>query len=462
MADPLIDDVVLLCHFDGTNGSTTFIDSSPSPKTLTAVGTAALSTTQSKWGGASLRLDGSGARATVPATADFGFATRLWTVEAWIRLDSASVGTQTIVEFLVSPTQRLMCQINAGEIVFDDGDEAFFSTTSGIADATWAHVAWCFDGTNIRAFVDGVVKWTNGFSRNLGASMSLTIGSDSGATWPVLGYVDDLRVTIDQARYTAGFTPPTGAFDDPVSVSYDARISAASPLGALLARGAITGQVRLSIPSPVGTLLATARTFSAFLSSDGPLGSFRSAIWHDFTGQLGDTITRYFLDLTTPGGIVRAPISSWQATLRTDGKCYVQCVVPACAPYVDDITAATAFSIKRRAVLPDESAFEYEMAAAPDPSFSLAQGPFNYSATITAYADAFAEDEDPPAGYDRTLVDIRSLTTTPTSLRARCAIDWLLRPGHRAIVTDSLSIVVGWINYYVNENDQFMDVGNRT
>jgi len=33
--------VSLLLHGDGTNGSTTIVDSSPSPKTVTAVGNAA-------------------------------------------------------------------------------------------------------------------------------------------------------------------------------------------------------------------------------------------------------------------------------------------------------------------------------------------------------------------------------------------------------------------------------------
>ena len=56
--DPLFNNVSLLLHGDGTNGFTTITDSSPTPKTVTAVGNAQISTAQSKFGGAVLRLMG--------------------------------------------------------------------------------------------------------------------------------------------------------------------------------------------------------------------------------------------------------------------------------------------------------------------------------------------------------------------------------------------------------------------
>jgi hypothetical protein len=50
--------VSLLLHGNGTNGSTTITDNSPSPKTVTAVGNAQISTAQSKYGGGSIAFDG--------------------------------------------------------------------------------------------------------------------------------------------------------------------------------------------------------------------------------------------------------------------------------------------------------------------------------------------------------------------------------------------------------------------
>jgi hypothetical protein len=49
--DPYYGNVSLLLYGNGTNGSTTIIDSSPSPKTVTAFGNAQISTAQSKFGG---------------------------------------------------------------------------------------------------------------------------------------------------------------------------------------------------------------------------------------------------------------------------------------------------------------------------------------------------------------------------------------------------------------------------
>ena len=54
--------VVFQLACDGSNGSTTFTDSSPSPKTVSVFGNAQVSTAQSKFGGASAAFDGKIAR----------------------------------------------------------------------------------------------------------------------------------------------------------------------------------------------------------------------------------------------------------------------------------------------------------------------------------------------------------------------------------------------------------------
>ena len=79
-----IQNVSLLLHGNGTNGSTTITDSSPTPKTVTAVGNAQISTAQSKFGGASIAFDGTGDYATVPSASAFDFGTADFTVEAWV------------------------------------------------------------------------------------------------------------------------------------------------------------------------------------------------------------------------------------------------------------------------------------------------------------------------------------------------------------------------------------------
>ena len=191
----------------------------------------------------------------------------------------------------------------------------------------------------------------------------------------------------------------------------------------------------------------------------GPLGSVQAVAFHDFTDAVGDSITTYVMDLDTPGGLVRVPISSWQAILQTGASCYVQCVIPACLDWSEAINAADEFVISRVADAPTAQ-IEYEMARSPIGQVSMARGPTNFTATLSGYAPAFAEDEDPPETYDRTLSDVRSVTTGTALMRVRCAIDWLLRPGQRAYYADGASFVVRYINYYVPATgDAYMDAG---
>jgi hypothetical protein len=81
--DPVFNNVSLLLHGNGTNGSTTITDNSPSPKTVTAVGNAQISTAQSKFGGASIAFDGSGDYLTVLNSSQFNFGVDDFTIEAW-------------------------------------------------------------------------------------------------------------------------------------------------------------------------------------------------------------------------------------------------------------------------------------------------------------------------------------------------------------------------------------------
>ena len=224
------------------------------------------------------------------------------------------------------------------------------------------------------------------------------------------------------------------------SLNAAAMVAAAGPLGAARAVG--------SIP------------LASFAAAASPLGTPYALAYHDFTGQLGDAITRYVMDLTTPGGLVRVPISSWQATLRTGASNYVQCVVPAVADWVASINAATAFTITRTATPAGGAAIEYEMAAAPLEQIQLSQGPTNYTAVLSGYSPAFAEDEAPDAAYDRHLAGVRSVNSGSTGIRVRCAIDWLLRPAQRAYLPDGSSFIVGYVNYYQPQgNDSYMDAG---
>jgi len=82
-ADEHYNSVSLLLNANGADNSTVFTDTSPTPKTVTAVGNAKISTSQSKFGGSSMYFDGTGDYLTSPSSTDFDLG-GTYTVEFWV------------------------------------------------------------------------------------------------------------------------------------------------------------------------------------------------------------------------------------------------------------------------------------------------------------------------------------------------------------------------------------------
>lgn len=266
------------------------------------------------------------------------------------------------------------------------------------------------------------------------------------------------------------YTPPAGdaiagdwieAVPDAVSV----RVAVASPLGAVEVVAQFPYVTSIVVASPLRAPSAVlVHSTAAYLEIPSPLlapGPVFVA-WHDFTGLLGDVISHYVMDLDTPSGPVRVPVSSWQATLQAGLSNYVQCVIPAASPFVPALESATAFTVRRRAVSPFGPAVEYPMATAPAQTIRFDRGPQRNTCTLSGYTAASAPigEAPPPALYDRELVGVRSISSGAGGVRVRCAIDWTLRPGHRAFV-EGAPFVVSYINYYVTGGDAYADVGER-
>lgn len=216
---------VLLAHCDGSNGSTTFIDSSTSAKTITANGNAAISTAQSVFGGASAALDGTGDYLSVPDHADWSFGTGQFTVELWVRF--SSVGTQmgfigqyesggpaATASWLFSRNTSLEFRIISAA-----GSASTVTGTWSPSTGVWYHLAVDRDsGGVIRLYVNGAVvgSGTNaGDIRDI-STTPLRIGRSTGvAGTDVAGWIDDVRVTKGVARYGGGtFAVPVAAYPD--------------------------------------------------------------------------------------------------------------------------------------------------------------------------------------------------------------------------------------------------------
>ena len=220
--DPFRSQVSLLLHGDGTNGSTTITDSSPSPKTVTAVGNAQISTAQSKFGGASVSLDGSGDYLQAPTNPEFILGTGDFTLETWIYpLGFASgAGNNDFAPLFDFRTQAGVAQVNVLFTFFGSSTLCLFVngsiriTGSPISTSSWTHVALSRSGGVTKLFVNGNQAGSNYSDTNNYVSPTLRLGANIGGDAFLNGYIDDLRITKGIARYTANFTPPTAPFPD--------------------------------------------------------------------------------------------------------------------------------------------------------------------------------------------------------------------------------------------------------
>ena len=217
--DPNFANVSLLLHCDGTNGSTTFTDSSAAARTVSRNGTPRISTAQSKFGGASVVFAGGSDRLIVPSSADFDFGSGDFTLEARVRPMSASqnyviMDRGRYTDFtpwllmLSGGALRLLCSNGYGS-----WDVCNITGTTNLAATTWHHVAATRESSTFRIFVNGTQEGTATSATALGSTTNaVQIGNDTDSTYGFNGYMDDIRITKGVARYTSGFSVPTEAF----------------------------------------------------------------------------------------------------------------------------------------------------------------------------------------------------------------------------------------------------------
>lgn len=210
--DPHFDKVSLLLHMNGADGSTTFTDSSPSQKTVSSAGNAAISTAKSKWGGASLLLDGFEDYLIAPAHVDFVFGTGDFTVELWINTTTTTAENVLVDQYYGGESWQLV--VKSGKLSWYSSGYVLGGNTA-VNNGAWHHVAATRSAGTLRFFVDGVLDGTATLSTNYPHQVVLGIGaqvSSRNPTYDFPGYIDELRITKGLARYTASFAPPTAAF----------------------------------------------------------------------------------------------------------------------------------------------------------------------------------------------------------------------------------------------------------
>jgi len=218
-SDPYFQNVVYLAHMDGASASTTITDSSNTGLAVPVSGVAKLSTSNLKFGTASLDLTGaancfaqSAISASLALPGDFTmecFVNIRGLVGSgdWAIFDLRSGSATTAPLILHNGSYGICGQIN-GSIRWTD-------TVNSLN--VWKHVAITRASGTCRMFVGGnLIGSPFTFATAIGNGR-ITLGkfhdaNNGDAKLKLNGNIDEVRVTAGVARYTASFTPPSSPF----------------------------------------------------------------------------------------------------------------------------------------------------------------------------------------------------------------------------------------------------------
>lgn len=197
----------LLIHADGTDASTTFIDSSSSARTLTAVSSGQIDTDQFKFGGSSALLTSGGISAV--GSSDFNYGTGDFTIDFWIRFNASTrmyvmdQNSGNVAAIVITPSSGLFEVYGPASYIINAGSTAFNT-------GQWYHIALVRSGNTWTVYRDGTSYQTATDSRSWGSTNTLNIGY--GASTGMTGWLDEIRISKGIARWTSDFTPPTSAY----------------------------------------------------------------------------------------------------------------------------------------------------------------------------------------------------------------------------------------------------------
>ena len=218
--DPDFASVVLLVHMNGTNGGTTFTDSSSSVKTLTSGGNAQTSTAQSIFNGSSGLFDGSGDAVTAADSADFTLDGD-FTIEGFFRPTTTS-GARDVFSKRQAAAWVLLYLSSGTVYVYMSSNNASWNIASGVnlgavSTGTWYYFAIKRSGSTITAHL-GTSGSTSTVSvatstATFDSSQVLSMGGNftNGAEW-FNGHLCEFRITNGVARDVS--TVPTSSFPD--------------------------------------------------------------------------------------------------------------------------------------------------------------------------------------------------------------------------------------------------------
>lgn len=226
---PAPDSPYFLLHFEGTNGSKIFNDSSGFARIPELVGNPVISTNNFKFGNSSGYFDGSSYLAYkkyvwVPTSIDFA-------INLFINFESIS-GTPHIFQFWNDFNNLFKVFIRDEKVVVQRNANILITGTTSLIANQWYHIGVHRFASDLRLFVNGVRDGTHtGVVTLPGGTPQLDIGSSGllgGNPEDFLrGYTEEFRVLRGSGGESEDFTPPTAAYPNasfvPINLNNNAR-----------------------------------------------------------------------------------------------------------------------------------------------------------------------------------------------------------------------------------------------
>ena len=217
------DSVSLLLLGEGTNGSTTILDSSSNSLSVTAVDNAQIINTVATPFSPTvpsdgvLAFDGNGDYIYSYSNSDFQFGLGDFTIELWARFT-------TISDQLLFDTIQVGgsgSRVNGfawllqstGNLNIYSSNSFLGATATTLTANKWYHLVICKNNSVCNYFINGVKDATQvAFATNVTDDNFLCGRIGNSATYFLNGYISNLRITKGVARYTENFDVPTAPF----------------------------------------------------------------------------------------------------------------------------------------------------------------------------------------------------------------------------------------------------------
>jgi len=179
--------------------------------TSTVYGDAQVDTAQYKFGSSSMLLDGVDDGIITDDALELSNGE--WTMECWARFSSFASVAPVVFDPRVSGgslARIIGLRLVSGNYRIGYWLGTWYPGSTNLSTNTWTHLAWVYDGSDVKAYVDGTLDLTKSDTGTFVDGRVAFGALKDMVNYEIAGHFDEIRISRI-ARYTSNFTPSTSA-----------------------------------------------------------------------------------------------------------------------------------------------------------------------------------------------------------------------------------------------------------